>query len=250
MANSYFQFKQFRVEQANCSMKVSTDACILGAYAPAENAKRIIDIGTGTGLLALMAAQRSKAQIDAVEIEKEAAKQAEQNCKSSSWAENIQVFCTTIQDFAATKAQDNLQNLQNLYDLAICNPPFFNHATLPTSKAQQLAHHTIALPFADLWAAANLLLISEGKFIVLLPLPEMQLFEQIGLQYGFVPNEILIIQDSEKHKPHRKIVAFCRQNSQLLQGFETKQKILLLKNSDRSYTQDFVNLLQPYYLYL
>jgi tRNA1Val (adenine37-N6)-methyltransferase len=247
LANSYFQFKKFRVEQANCSMKVSTDACILGAYAPVENTKRIIDIGTGTGLLALMAAQRSKAQIDAIEIEKEAAKQAEQNCKSSSWAENIQVFCTTIQDFAATKAKDNLQNL---YELAICNPPFFNRATLPTSKAQQLAHHTIALPFADLWAAADLLLAEEGKFIVLLPLPEMQLFEQIGLQHEFVPNEIITIQDSEKHKPHRKIIAFCRQNHQSLQGFKPKQKILLIKNLDGSYTQDFVNLLQPYYLYL
>lgn len=250
MANSYFQFKQFRIEQANCSMKVSTDACILGAYAPVENVKRIIDIGTGTGLLALMAAQRSKGKIDAIEIEKDAAEQAKQNCKSSSWAENIQVFCTTIQDFAATKAQDNLQNLQNLYDLAICNPPFFNHATLPTSKAQQLAHHTVALPFADLWAAANLLLASEGKFVVLLPLPEMQFFEQIGLQYNFVPNEIVIIQDSEKHKPHRKIVIFCRQNSQLLADFEPKEQFLLIKNLDGSYTQDFVNLLQPYYLYL
>lgn len=228
-------------------MKVSTDACILGAYAPVETAKRIIDIGTGTGLLALMAAQRSKAQIDAIEIEKEAAKQATENCKSSSWAENIQVFCTTIQDFAATKAQDNLQNL---YDLAICNPPFFNRATLPTSKAQQLAHHTVALPFADLWAAANLLLAKEGQFIVLLPLPEMQLFEQIGLQHSFVPKETLTIQDSEKHKPHRKIVTFCRQDRQLSQDFEPKQNLLFIKNLDGSYTQDFINLLQPYYLYL
>jgi tRNA1Val (adenine37-N6)-methyltransferase len=245
MPNAYFQFKQFRVEQANCAMKISTDACIFGSYLPVNQATNIIDIGTGTGLLALMVAQRSDACIDAIEIEAGAVQEATKNCQASAWADRIKVYHSSIQQFAAEKqAKGGV-----LYDMVICNPPFFDKATLPPSKAQQLAHHTVALSFQDLWQCAITLLIARGRFAVLLPLPEMDLFEQIGLTKNFIPTETLFIQDSAKKSPHRKVVIFEKYDN-TKQSQENKVTHLLIKHLDGSYSPDFIKLLQPYYMYL
>src|SRR6478735_7723647 len=102
MANSYFQFKQFKIEQGNTAMKVCTDSCIFGAYINPENATSILDIGTGTGLLALMLAQRTEAAIDAVEIEENAYLQAQENIAQSPWNKKINLFYNSIQNFTAT----------------------------------------------------------------------------------------------------------------------------------------------------
>ncbi len=261
MPNSYFQFKQFRVEQAQCAMKISTDACILGSYVNPTPAQRIIDIGTGTGLLALMLAQRSTAQITAVEIEPAAAAQAHQNFQASPWASRIEIVQQAIQYFALHQKHhlSDTHEVSNKYfntftkslsfDFAICNPPFFNKATLPSAHAQQVAHHTIALSFEDLWQSTALLLTTDGQFAVLLPIQEMNLFEKIGNTQGFEVLQSLTIQDSIKHKPHRKIAVFGRKttnHSQILPS----QEHLVIKDEEGNYTKEFVDLLKPYYLHL
>src|SRR5688500_11779251 len=122
MANQYFQFKQFSIQQDRCAMKVSTDACIQGAWTPiADNVKDVLDIGAGTGLLSLMLAQRNyDIRIDAVELDVEAAQQAKENVASSPWKDRVEVIQADVTQHSFTK----------LYDMVICNPPFFNNSLL------------------------------------------------------------------------------------------------------------------------
>ena len=141
MANSYFQFQHFRIEQAACAMKVSTDACLLGAAADLAAARRILDIGTGTGLLALMAAQRNPhVTIEAVEIDPAAAAQAAANVAVSPWAGRIRVHAQSLAAYAATGpaplANDDLR-----FDHIVCNPPFFRQSLPAPDAARATARH-------------------------------------------------------------------------------------------------------------
>lgn len=244
---SSFQFKQFTIHQNQCAMKVSTDACIFGAYIPVENARHIIDIGTGTGLLALMLAQRNtNAKIDAIEIDVDAAKQAAENVENSNWKSTITIINNSIQNFTQeNQPKEKQQNKLGTYDLVVSNPPFFVSSTLPPNLQQQIAHHTTALSFEELWEAVALLLSPEGNFAVLLPLTESNIFAEIGKKFGFFTIQQLFIQDSSKKKPHRLITIF--QKGELKQPI---QATLVIKDVSGNYTQEFIHLLKAYYLYL
>ncbi len=160
-----FRFKQFSLNQDRCAMKIGTDGILLGAWANVETAKTALDIGAGTGLIAIMLAQRSAdLQIDAVEIDAEAALQAAENMAASPWAERLQVFTQSIQDFARENSQQ--------YDLIVSNPPFFSGGTLSYSQDQNSVRHTIKLPHNEMLAAVRSLLRPDGKFAVVLPYME------------------------------------------------------------------------------
>ncbi len=226
-------------------MKVSTDSCVFGAYISIEDAENIIDIGTGTGLLALMVAQKAESctknsQITAIEIDELAAKQATENTYKSPWHDKIEVVQEAIQNFKNDKFQ---------YDLAICNPPFFINSTLPPNKKQQLAHHTTALSFEELWASVDKLLAENARFIVLLPLPETQIFSELGKKYQFFATKQLSLQDSQIHKPHRFITTY-QKNNNLDTNKVLQTEHLIVKDNQGKYTDEFLRLLQPYYLYL
>jgi tRNA1Val (adenine37-N6)-methyltransferase len=137
LGNSYFQFKQFTVHQGDCAMKVTTDACIQGAWTPVQKDEvRILDIGAGTGLLSLMLAQKApNAIVDAVELNEQAATQAGQNFAGSPWADRLNVICSDIQGYRAT----------HKYDLIISNPPFFNNSLKGPEASRNNARHTTAL---------------------------------------------------------------------------------------------------------
>jgi tRNA1Val (adenine37-N6)-methyltransferase len=235
--NSFFQFKQFRVEQGNCGMKITTDACVFGAYLPVENAQNILDIGTGTGLLALMMAQRSPARIDAVEIDEAAAQQAQHNFENSLWRERLAVFHTSIQDFCT-------QNLAYQYDWIVSNPPFFVNATLSANEKRKLARHTLSLSFEDLWQSVQALLSPYGTFAVLLPPTEMQLFIGIGEKLGYFPYQITELQDTPNHKIHRQIAFFRKNASQQLLTVN-----LCIKEATGKYSPTIKSYISPYYLY-
>lgn len=243
MANSYFQFKQFRIEQGHCAMKVSTDACVFGAYIPIHDAQTILDIGTGTGLLALMLAQKvanytQNFSITAIEIDEIAAQQAKENIENSKWKNQIRVIQQSIQDY--TKFGTAIG-----YDWIVCNPPFFVNSTLPPNTKQALAHHHTALSFEELWQVVEKLLAETGKFAVILPISESKIFTELGTQYGFSVSRQLFLQDSAKHKPHR-IISIYNKNSKE-QYIEEK---LICKDENGQYTTEFVKLLQGYYLHL
>jgi tRNA1Val (adenine37-N6)-methyltransferase len=228
-----FQFKQFKILQDKTAMKVSTDACILGAYTEVGKCERILDIGTGTGLLALMVAQRNQETIiDAVEIDDSAYSQAVENVLESIFNKRINVFYTTIQQFQT----------DNLYDLIISNPPFYQNYLQSEKSQKNLAHHTVSLSFEDLIASVNKFLKPNGTFVVLLPLYETTRLVEIAAQFQLFPQKQLQIRHRQNSKILRIITTFGY--SEKIIFFEE----LIIKNPDETYTEDFIGLLKDFYL--
>jgi tRNA1Val (adenine37-N6)-methyltransferase len=160
-----FRFKQFAVEQEDVAMKVGTDGVLLGAWADCEKANRILDIGTGTGVIALQMAQRNyEAQIQAVEIDEAAAKRARSNFDNSPWAERLTVEQTAVQEFAPSEK----------FDLIVSNPPYFVDSLLPPDAKRSTARHTHDLTFEELDVAVARLLANDGKFALILPVAEFE----------------------------------------------------------------------------
>ncbi|WP_260625623.1 tRNA1(Val) (adenine(37)-N6)-methyltransferase [Hymenobacter sediminicola] len=237
MANSYFQFKQFRIEQGECAMKVSTDACVLGAAADIEEAQRILDIGTGTGLLALMAAKRNtSARIEAVELELAAAAQAAANFAASPWAARLTLHAQPLARFAATCPAP--------FDHILCNPPFFRHSLRSPNAQRTTARHTAddTLSFPELARFASDFLTPVGRLTVLLPPPEMRHFEEAAAQAGLWPLTRLVLQHRAGSKPLRHITAFSWQKQ------PAQQHDLLVKDDVEEYSAAFRTLLQDFYL--
>ena len=235
MANTYFQFKQFKVEQDKTAMKVCTDSCVFGALIKPQSFKRILDIGTGTGLLALMMAQKSEALIDAVEIDVDAAIQAKQNVADSPWSERISVHSKSIQDYAASK--------EKCYDLIISNPPFYSNSLKSEDEKINTAHHSTSLSIDDLMEAVVKLLLPEGLFIVLLPPHEAELLREEAIAYNLFTSSIVKIKDNEKAKVLREITVFSYNLS------VPSVAEFIIKENDQ-YSPEFVNALKDYYLNL
>ncbi len=229
MPNSYFSFKQFTIQQDQTAMKVCTDACIFGAYVQVGQARHILDIGTGTGLLALMLAQRAEnATIDAVEIDVSAHKQALENVQASPFKDRICVHHLAIQDFLPAKQ----------YDLIITNPPFYTHYLQSGKPLQDNAWHTNTLPTTALLQAITSLLLPTGKVWILLPAYEMNLFTQEAQNLGLYPQETLAIYTLPTKPIWREIKAF---------GFtENKAVLETICVGDNA----FKDLMKTYYLNL
>ena len=164
-----FKFKQFAVEQDDVAMKVGTDGVLLGAWAECEGARRILDIGTGTGVIALQMAQRNPtAQVKAVEIDETAAKRARANFDNSPWAERLEVVQTAVQEFEPTEK----------FDLIISNPPYFVDSLLPPDAKRSTARHTHDLTFEELDRAVCRFLAESGRFALILPEPEFERYAE------------------------------------------------------------------------
>ncbi|MDJ1494422.1 methyltransferase [Cytophagaceae bacterium DM2B3-1] len=236
--NSFFQFKQFRINQDQCAMKVCTDSCVLGAYTAISTATRILDIGTGTGLLALMLAQRTDSPIDAVEIDEAATQQARENVKNSPWSHQIKVIQQDILQFSQTTLLP--------YDLIVCNPPFFSNHLKRKHSTQNVAMHGEALQLPELAQVVSTLLASTGRFITLLPPYESSQLEKNCFDYGLYKYEELQLFDYIEGKQIRTINSFS-----FTKESTPQTKTLYIKTSvDGTYTDDFIQLLKPYYLNL
>lgn len=234
MPNSFFRFKQFTVHQTDAVLKVSTEACILGAWATAPaGATRLLDVGTGTGLLALMLAQRYPlATIDAVELAEPAARQATENVASSPFADCIWVHLAAIQKFS----------MFNGYDLIVANPPFYQHNLRSPHATRNTAKHAESLSFDDLLAAVRRLLAPAGAFVVLLPPFETEGFLQKAADSGLFLHRQLRI----SHRPGGKLFRLV---SEL--GFPEKTAVFeefSIHAPDGGHSPEFVALLKPYYL--
>ncbi len=236
MSNNWFQFKQFRIDQGQCAMKVTTDACIQGAWTPLpRTVKRILDVGTGTGLLALMLAQRHEsALIDAVEYDATAADQAKENVSLSPWSERITVRCSDIRSFETSEK----------YDLIICNPPFFDNALLGPKNKKNTARHTIALSKEELADAIIKYLTPNGHCSILLPVPEYKYWLSVAEKFGLFPREILLIRHRPRSEPKR-IVAIMQQG---VAGSGGEDHQLTIMHEDGTYTDQFGEMLRPFYL--
>jgi len=245
MANNYFQFKQFTVQQEHCAMKVTTDACLFGAWVgeivnrelgvvSQKVERRILDIGTGTGLLALMLAQKApNAQVDAVEIDAEAAKQATNNFNVSQWIERLRVFNEDINKY---------EPVAN-YDFIITNPPFFDNDLKSDSNKRNLAMHSQALSFEELLLSIKRLLRDDGKFAILLPAHRSSHFEEIALAADFHLLEKVSVKQTPNHPSFRSMLLFGNEEQTIV------EKEIIIKEGN-AYTQAFTALLRDYYLYL
>ena len=235
---SAFHFKQFSIEQDKCAMKVSLDACVFGALCETHKAEHILDIGTGTGLLSLMLAQRSHAHIDAVELDELAAQQAIQNIDHSPFSKQIRVHTTDIKQFNSAKK----------YDLVVCNPPFFSdHLKGPDAKRNQ-ARHNDGLSFGELSKSIATHLSKLGKVWILLPCSELDRFLKFAQQENLTLHQKWWLSSRPQKAPHR--VIFTLIHTSTLVASAPDEQLTVHTESGPEYSADFKSLLCDYYLKL
>ena len=229
------------MHQEHTAMKVCTDACLFGAWSAADaqiqNAKKILDIGSGTGLLSLMLAQQSAAHITAIEIEDGAFKQTKTNFDLSPWKERLEVVHTSIQDYALDS--------KPLFYCIITNPPFYEGDLNSPDNAKNLAAHSTGLSWDDLVKSVDRLLQENGAWYVLVPTLRAYTMQKLALNYGLQLSEECLMYNNAKHLPIRAMLKFVKQKDAAIQ----RNKIVI-KNADQSYTTEFTTLLKEYYLHL
>ena len=235
MPNDFFAFKQFTIQQDKCAMKVNTDAVLLGAWVNPNGSKTILDIGTGTGVIALMLAQKSKARIIAIDIDKEATEQARLNVESSIFR-NVEVQHLSFQNLTDSS--------QEKFNLIVTNPPYFIDSWKSPSDTRTIARHTGHLSFEDIIYGAKKLLDEKGKFCLILPTNEAGIFKKLAENKGLYLSKLLRIRtrsDSQTEKRH-------------LMQFEFKEtefsESTLVIESDRNmkYSPEYIELTKDYYL--
>ena len=223
MGKNSFQFKQFTINQDRCAMKVGTDGTLLGAWANAPMGPcRILDIGTGTGLVALMMAQRfPESQVVGIDIDRDATIQAKENVDASPYSERI-----TIINEDATKIDD-----KEVFDAIVCNPPYFvDSLTCPESQ-RTLARHTVTLTYEQLMKTAYKLLNNNGIFSIIIPTENNDAIESAAALAGFIISRICMIKTTPNKLPKRQLMEF-RKNR--IDNFEFIEEVLEIIHNQRS----------------
>jgi tRNA1Val (adenine37-N6)-methyltransferase len=234
---SKFQFKQFSLEQDNCAMKIGTDGVLLGAWAPITHQPfSILDIGTGTGIIALMLAQRSNAaQIDALEIEENAYEQATDNFENSPWNERLFCFHAGLDEF--------MEEPEDEYDLIVSNPPFYAEDYKTNDEQRDLARFQDALPFEDLIEAADLLLSENGILAVIIPFKEEKRFLALANEFELYPSKITQVKGTLTAEIKRSLLALSRTKIDTPLIDE-----LIIEIGRHEYTPEYIALTQEFYL--
>ena len=240
MKNTYFQFKQFIIHQGKTSMKVCTDSCLFGAWVAKileekqMEPKNMLDIGTGTGLLSLMLAQKTTGSIDAIEINQSSFEEASANFSESKWPTRLQAHHVDLNDYGT--------NIK--YDLIISNPPFFENDLMSNNSEKNLAKHDSGLTLENLLTKVTGMLTPNGYFAVLLPFHRIAQFIDLAQENEFYLQEKMLVKQTSSH-------AFFR--GMLLFGWTEKlviQKEITIKNTENEYSCNFTHLLNDYYLKL
>lgn len=231
--NSGFSFKQFHIEHDRCAMKVGTDGILLGAWAPVAEARRVLDIGTGTGLIALMLAQRSTndCHIDAVELDREAAAQARENVAASPWAPRVNIIESAIQDYQAEP-----------YDLIVSNPPYFLAGQSFSDPARALARHTGALDSRALLAACNRLLGSQGRVALVLPTAMADEILSLSADYDLCGACYTAVITRAGKESNRVLLLLGRGLDRCEQGE------IVIHSAAGGYSDRYIQLTHPFYL--
>lgn len=232
-----FQFKQFSVEQDRCAMKIGTDGVLLGAWSPIpDNVFSVLDVGAGTGIIALMLAQRTNAeQIDALEIDEEAYEQAVENFENSLWGDRLFCFHAGLDEF--------MEEPEDEYDLIISNPPFYTEDYKTENEQRDLARFADAMPFEDLIEAADLLLSENGIFSVILPYKEEEKFIALAKDLDLYPIKITRVKGTPATEMKRSLLAFSRN---YLEDFPVDE--LVIETSRHIYTEEYIALTKDFYL--
>jgi tRNA1Val (adenine37-N6)-methyltransferase len=233
MANDYFNFKRFTVFQNRCAFKVGTDGVLLGASADISSARTILDIGTGTGLIALMLAQRCDAWITAIEPDIDSYGQASENMKRSKWNDRIKVENISLQNF----------NPKIYFDLIVTNPPFFADSLRNPDPRKAISRHNVSLSNEALLKGVSRMISDNGKFQLILPYAEGHVFIAEAQAYDLYCNNILKIRPLPTSEIRRMILTFSKQRS------KAQEKFLTIEQGKRhEFTEEYVNITKEFYV--
>jgi len=236
MSQKPFRFKAFEVSQDRCAMKIGTDAVLLGAWSSiSNNPCSVLDIGSGTGILALMLAQRCQANlIDAIEIDEDAFEQCVSNFENSPWADRLFCYHAALNEF--------VEEIEDQYDLIISNPPFYCEDYKTGSSQRNVARFTDALPFKHLIDGVAKLLSENGVFTTVVPYKEESKLRLLASEVNLFVNRILHVKGSPSSEIKRSLIEFS------FRECETLIDELIIETSRHQYTNDYINLTKDFYL--
>ena len=236
MASLPFKFKEFTINQDRCAMKIGTDSVLLGAWTTLKNNPfSVLDIGAGTGVLGLMIAQRSRAQnIEAIEIDADAFEQCSENFENSPWSDRLFCYHASLIEF--------VEEIEDEFDLIICNPPFYSEDYKTDNEARDLARFNDAMPFEHLIFAVINLLSEDGIFSVVIPYKEETNFVDLASKSGLFPKRILRVKGNPDTEIKRSLLEFSFKDHKI----ETSE--LIIETARHQYTEDYINLTKDFYL--
>lgn len=238
MGRSVFRFKQFAIHQDRTAMKVGTDGVLLGAWLDVKGAERGLDIGTGTGLLSLMLAQRdSRIRMDAIDVDASACEQAQMNVAESSFKDRIEIHNLSFQEFA--------ESARCKYDLLICNPPFYVNGLLPDCHRRTQARHADALPLEQLFRGAARILKKGGILGLVYPFQYYEALLQEAVEHKFYPQKVLFLKPTPLKSVHRAFIKLVLDH----QYNAVEEEFVILEEGGRHvYSRRFKEITNGFYL--
>lgn len=235
MSGKPFQFKQFTVAQDKAAMQVGTDGVLLGAWVDVQNAYSILDVGSGTGLIALLCAQRSSATIiDAIELEENAYLQAVENFEQSNWNDRLFCYHTSFQQF--------YKEIEEEYDVIVSNPPFYTSTFKNLEEKRALARHVENLPYKDLLLGTSKLLAEKGVAAFIIPFTEESSFLQLATTYNLYANKITRVRGTKNSEIKRSLLQLSFQKT------EIEISELIIETTRHNYTPEYTSLVKDFYL--
>ena len=232
MPDPYFKFKRFTIYHDKCAMKVGTDGVLLGAWTDVNNSKKILDIGTGSGLIALMLAQRCEASITAIDIDMEAVEQAQTNIEATEWKDRMEVLHTDLCKFTP----------QYLFDTIVSNPPYFIDSLKCDDIQRNTARHNDTLTSDELFKNVSRLLSSEGEFSLIIPFDQTESAISIAEKYGLYPRRHTQVITRPGLFPKRSLLAFGKHPS----TYTTQDLVIELER--HVYSEEYIALTKEIYL--
>lgn len=234
-----FQFKEFTVHQDKTAMKVGTDGVLLGAWCDlGEYPDTLLDVGSGTGVIALMLAQRSDAMtVDAVEIDENAYEQTVENFEQSDWGDRLFCYNASFVEFAEEMAEEEEE-----YDVIVSNPPFYTDAFESDDEARNKARFTSSLSFKELLEGVSKILAENGKFSTIIPFKEEETFIELAKSYQLYPNRICRVKGKPTTEVKRSLLAFSFTENSL------QEEELIIETKRHQYTDAYINLTKDFYL--
>jgi len=233
--NTYFHFKQFSIIQEKSAMKVGIDGVLLGAWVDIENCQRILDIGAGTGLISIMLAQRSQAEIDAVEIDQNAFEEACFNVKNSPWPEKIQVKYCSFQDYVISCTLK--------YNLIISNPPYFDNSVPAKTESRTQARNSEFLSLKELIFGTKQLLSDDGHLVLIFPFDRKDELICIALEYNLHIHRLMNVRPNPLKKHHRVLISF----GQYKKPYQ-EEELMLRERGESTYSNQYQEIVKDFYL--
>ena len=230
-----FRFKQFKINQDRCAMKIGTDGVLLGAWTNIKNADSILDIGAGTGVIALMLAQRSNAEvIDAIEIDSNAYEQCVENFESSLWGDRLYCYHAGLDEF--------IEEVEDVYDVIVCNPPFYTESVPSGDLQRDKARQNEFLPFNELLEGVSVLISKNGIFSTIIPFKEKDDFIRMAATFDLFPSRCLQVKGNPAAEIKRVLLEFTKQKKSI------EVLDLTIEMERHVYTMDYINLTKNFYL--